>query len=1256
MLRRALGLALALGSACPLLALDPPLTTLPFAGPDGGGGYQDGAALDARFYQPSALARDKDGNVYVADFTNHVIRLLSNGVVSTYAGRAGALGSADGPLAEARFNNPTGVALDPAGNLWIADFNGRTLRRVRGGRVVTVSGLAGVAGTEDGPGAAGRWGGPNRGMLFDASGALLITDSRNHVIRRVEERDGVFTVTTIAGKAGSAGSADGKEEGRFNNPRGMAFDSHGDLIVADSGNQTIRRVHQGTITTIAGKAGTAGYKDDNGTAALFSDPRGVALDDQDNIYVADTGNSVIRRINLDGRVTTLAGNQTLFGILDGTGLAALFFSPSFILRETAGSFLVTDQGGNAIRRVTLEGAVTTIAGTPPGAGVDGTGSAARFHRPQQSAFDRQGNLYVADSRNHTIRKITPAAVVTTLAGLAGTPGFDDGSGSAARFNVPAGLAVDSGGNVLVADSQNHTIRKITPQGVVSTHAGAAGVAGGADGFRTEARFSFPINLAVDAADNVYVTMSDTVRKITAAGAVTTLAGSFGQVGELDATGAAARLTFPWGITVDAAGSVYILANYTLKRITPSGTVTTIAGKPGVNGHRDGPGSQALLGFVTGIAVDKDGTLLFGNNQTIRRATPDGTITTIAGVPLTGGGRNGTGADALFSSVESVAVSPSGRVFVVDNFNYNIRELVPAIEDRATIEAYSGAVGLARRLDTAPLTATSWKWNVLGQPPGPDARLSPLASALVSTSSVRDPLFTPVAPGDHLVRLTASSAAGARISTVPYLAVAAPASVTQTVPIVLDVVGRGDAHFESELNLTNAGSDPVTLELAYTASIGSGGGGPATETLPPGRQLVVPDALAYLREKGLEISGPPAGGALRVTFRGASSLEAAFAGARTTAPSGNGRAGLAYPAVGDASAGHSGLFVFGLRETAADRSNLAMQNLGSGGPITLRIVLFDGSTGAGAQALDDITLGPGEWRQIGSVLSNRGMTNGYALVERIAGVEPFYAYGVFNDNVTSDGSYASPQPTDRAAETQVIPVLVETATFQSELILSNPTATALKAELTYVESLAAATGAPATVTETLQPYEQKILPEAIAYLRQKGATVGERGASYAGALAVVFRNAASNAAAIGFAGARTGAPAPGGGQYGLFYPAVGVSRAATAEATLFGLRQDGETRTNVAFVNAGTKGELVLRYEVFDGDARASAGSGSVTLGPGGWRQINGLLGELGIGNGYLKVTKVSGEDPFLVYAAINDGGGQRSGTNDGSYVEMSAVR
>lgn len=344
------------------------------------------------------------------------------------------------------------------------------------------------------------------------------------------------------------------------------------LTPTNSGG-VVPAIRAGVVTTFAG-SGIAGATNGTGISASFKGPGGAAVDVTGNVYIVDGGNLLIRKISSAGVVTTLAGGGAR-GSLDGTGAAASFSSPGGLTVDAAGNVYVTDgidgSIGGLIRKITAGGVVTTLAGSKINIGsANGTGAAASFNLPASVAADASGNIFVADYGNNLIRKITPAGVVSTFAG-SGTAGSANGTGTSASFNAPEGVAVDAAGNVYVADYGNNLIRKITPAGVVSTLAGS-GSAGAVNGAGTAASFNNLYNITVDANDNLYVSESDNlIRKITPAGVVTTLAGS-GVQGSANGIGTAASFSSPFGISVDASGNLYVADsdNNLLRKVTTLG--------------------------------------------------------------------------------------------------------------------------------------------------------------------------------------------------------------------------------------------------------------------------------------------------------------------------------------------------------------------------------------------------------------------------------------------------------------------------------------------------------------------------------------------------------------------------------------------------------------------------------------------------------------------------------------------------------------
>ena len=309
-------------------------------------------------------------------------------------------------------------------------------------------------------------------------------------------------------------------------------------------------------------------------------PAGIKIDSANNLYVTDAAAQVIVKITSDFKIASLAGTNIAVGSTEGTGTVARFNEPSDLVINGDGSFLLTDTSNASLRKVTTAGVVTTFAGTSGSKGsTDGTGAAARFSAPVGIARDTAGNVYVADQTNHIIRRVTPAGVVTTLAGTAGAAGSTNGTGAAARFNLPTGVAINSTGVLYVADFGSHTLRKVTAAGEVSTFAGLAGTSGSVDSYVTAARFNKPSGLALDTAGNLYVadTGNSTVRKVSPAGVVTTLAGLSAIAGLKDGTGALAWFNEPEGVTADASGNLYLAdtGNAVIRKITPAGVVTTL---------------------------------------------------------------------------------------------------------------------------------------------------------------------------------------------------------------------------------------------------------------------------------------------------------------------------------------------------------------------------------------------------------------------------------------------------------------------------------------------------------------------------------------------------------------------------------------------------------------------------------------------------------------------------------------------------------
>ena len=516
--------------------------------------------------------------------------------ISLVAGHLGGSGTIDGNSGGARFYNPKGVAADGAGNIYVADSTRDMIRKVTpAGVVTTIAGAPGISGATDGRGATALFDQPG-GVAVDAAGNVYVADTGNDTVRKITAAG---QVSTIAGSPGTAGSTNGSAGAAlFNAPEAITIDSAGNVYVADTGNNTIRKITLGGIvSTVAGSPGVAGGQDGNGAAAQFNGPGAIAVDAAGNLYVADTLNNTIRKVTPAGVVTTLAGTAGVFGGQNGPAATALFGHCYGLTIDSAGNLYTTDVGNQSVRRITPQLIVSTVAGSGAAGYADGTGSAAQFSDPWGVAVDATGNVYVGDYVNGTIRKVTAAGVVSTLAGTAAHSGSTDGTGAAAWFDGPSSAATDSSGNVYVADTSNNTIRKISWDGVVTTLAGTAGAGGATNGTGAAARFNLPTGIVTDVSGNVYVTDAgnNTIRKITASGVATTLAGTAGATGSTDGPGITARFNDPTGITIDTSGNLYVTdtGNNTIRCITAAGFVTTLAGAVGMTGSTDGIGATAL---------------------------------------------------------------------------------------------------------------------------------------------------------------------------------------------------------------------------------------------------------------------------------------------------------------------------------------------------------------------------------------------------------------------------------------------------------------------------------------------------------------------------------------------------------------------------------------------------------------------------------------------------------------------------------------
>jgi uncharacterized protein (TIGR03437 family) len=569
---------------------------------NGGAGFSGdgGPATSAAFNRPIAVALDGAGNLYIADEYNRRIRKVSAGTITTVAG-GGNQGLGDGgPATSASLFDPSGIAVDSAGNLYIADTYNQRIRKVSGGNITTVAGNGNLGFSGDGGPATNASLNDPEGVAVDSAGNLYIADFGNNRIREVS--GGIITTVVGSGNLGFSGDGGSAASASLNGPDGVAVDAAGELFIADFANERIRKVSGGVITTVAGTGGGT-FWGDGGTAtsAELLSTADVVVDATGNLYIADPGNNRVRKVS-GGMITTVAGNG-IAGFSGDGGLAASasLNLPQGVAVDSAGNLDIADCYNDRIRKVS-GGTITTVAGSANGgfSGDGGPATSALLACPSGVAIDSAGNLYIADSWNSRIRKVS-GGTITTIAGN-GIVGFsgDGGPATSASLNLPVGVAVDSAGNLYISDRGNFRIRKVSG-GIITTVAGN-GVWGfsGDGGPATNASLAGPNGVAVDSAGNLYIADfgNNRVREVSG-GTITTVAGN-GYTGFWGDGGPAigAALNSPEGVAVDLAGNLYIadtdnnrirevLAAPAVFQVSPTTlTLSTTAGLP--------PGAQTIV--------------------------------------------------------------------------------------------------------------------------------------------------------------------------------------------------------------------------------------------------------------------------------------------------------------------------------------------------------------------------------------------------------------------------------------------------------------------------------------------------------------------------------------------------------------------------------------------------------------------------------------------------------------------------------------
>ena len=590
-------------------------------------------ALNASIGWPTGVVVDHEGQVYFSG-NQCVFRLDSSGTLTRLAGTGRVGYSGDGGPANSARLSPAGVAVDTSGNLYIATLD--RIRKVSPDGIITSVAGGGSERGDGGLATSARLNGP-AGIAVDRSGNLYIAETENHRIRKVSA-DGVITTAAGTGTPGYSGDGGPATSAPLFAPTGVSLDSSGNLYFTEPGNREycsgrIRKVSAGgIITTVSGTAGVCNYSGDGGrsTDAHLSRPSGVAVDSFGSIYIADTNNGRIRKVSAIGIITTVAGGPPGDG---GPATNAQLNYPTDVAVDASGNLYIVDSGDHRVRRVSADGIIATVAGTgsPGYSGDGGPATGAQLDTPVALAVDRFGNLYVAEATSqccsaYRVRKVSADGIITTV-----VP-----TGRLAVLNV---LAADSAGNLYVAESQYDTlgasifgddfgrILKVSSDGTITTVAGAPKPATLGDGGpATSALLDYPAGVAVDSSGNLYIAewFGHRIRKVSPDGIIITVAGAGtrGYSGD-GGPATAAQISNPNGVAVDSFGNVYFpdSSNNRIRKVSADGIITTVAGTGTLGYSGDGgPATDAELSFLSGIAVDSNGGKIYvaePANNTVR---------------------------------------------------------------------------------------------------------------------------------------------------------------------------------------------------------------------------------------------------------------------------------------------------------------------------------------------------------------------------------------------------------------------------------------------------------------------------------------------------------------------------------------------------------------------------------------------------------------------------------------------------------------
>ena len=644
-----------------------------------------GLANPASFYLTTTFSArrattDGAGNLFFTDPYGHrVMKRDSSGNVTIVAGTGvHGYGGDGGPAVSAQLNSPFAIALDPQGNIYFSDSENFRIRMINtAGVISTVAGIGVIGSSGDGAEALNAKLTIVMDLAFDSIGNLFFVDTLANRVRKIDT-NGVISTVAGTGTSGYSGDGGVATAARLYAPNGIETDAQNNLYISDAGNHVVRYVNaQGIISTVAG-TGNSGYSGDNGlaSAANLAIPFDILSDKQGGFYVSDTGYHVIRHVDGDGIITTIAGNgsQGLSGD-NGSASSAELNYPRDLSFDTNGNLIICDEGNTRIRAIDANSVITTIIASVHGySGDGGPGSLAQLNHPNSLSLDSNGNLFIADVVNNRIRKLNTTGQISTFAGTYNPDFAGDGAAAElAHLAYPYGVAIDDLGQAFIADTLNHRIRKVNVNGIINTFAGTGVQGDSGDGSNaTMAEIDTPYAMAVDKTGNLYFTEFDghRIRMVNSAGIITTIAGTGvpGYSGD-DGPATLASIDTPYGIVLDSIGNIYFSdsGNHRIRKIDKNGVITTYANN---------------IALPDGLVFDNSGNLYIADPATNRvlKMNTDKRIFVLAGTGTAGfSGDGGPSEMAKLNGPSDVAVDSSGNVYIADNDNHRVRKVETDIQ-------------------------------------------------------------------------------------------------------------------------------------------------------------------------------------------------------------------------------------------------------------------------------------------------------------------------------------------------------------------------------------------------------------------------------------------------------------------------------------------------------------------------------------------------------------------------------------------------